>query len=165
MSSVQPVTEQEIQAISVAPRVTQKTIDALMKRVVYVTVEQPNDTTSTFVHAYLDGAFLLATGFSACVAKENFDAEMGKRMAMNNAVKLAENKLWELEGYHLYKSLKQAKPTIKPEYLFQGCLVKDEINCRVSNVDQEVIGVGKTQNDAVIDANLKLLGLGYEVIH
>ena len=43
----------------------------------------------------------LATGFSACVNAENFDAEMVS-VARSNAEKSAENKLWELEGYRLF---------------------------------------------------------------
>ncbi len=96
------VTEQELAEKAVAPRVTKDQIDALMDRVAYVTVQQPGDTTSTFVHAYLDGSFFLATGFSACVNKENFNAEIGERLAKGNATKQAENKLWELEGYRLF---------------------------------------------------------------
>ncbi len=47
-------------------------------------------------------SFFLATGFSACVNAENFEAEIGERMARGNAEKSAENKLWELEGYRLF---------------------------------------------------------------
>ena len=97
------VTEQELAEKAVAPRVTKDQIDALMDRVTYVIVQQPGDTTSTFVHAYLDGSFFLATGFSACVNKENFNAEIGERLAKGNAAKQAENKLWELEGYLLFR--------------------------------------------------------------
>lgn len=96
------VTEQELQEKAVAPRVTKDQIDSLMDRITYVTVQQPGDTTSTFVHAYLDGKFFLATGFSACVSKENFNADIGERLAKGNAAKQAENKLWELEGYRLF---------------------------------------------------------------
>jgi len=96
------VTEQELQEKAVAPRVTKDHIDQLMGRVTYVVVQQPGDTTSTFVHAYLDGKFFLATGFSACVSKENFNADIGERLAKGNAEKQAENKLWELEGYRLF---------------------------------------------------------------
>ena len=96
------VTEQELQEKAVAPRVTKDHIDQLMGRVTYVVVQQPGDTTSTFVHAYLDGKFFLATGFSACVSKENFNADIGERLARGNASNQAENKLWELEGYRLF---------------------------------------------------------------
>lgn len=98
------VSEQELQEKSVAPRVTKDQIDGLMQRVTYIAVQQPGDTTSTFVHAFLDGQFFLATGFSACVNKANFNAEIGERLARSNAEKHAENKLWELEGYKLFSA-------------------------------------------------------------
>ena len=101
----QSQTPQELQEKAVAPRVTKDQIDALMDRVTYVTVQQPGDTTSTFAHAFLDGKFFLATGFSACVSKENFNADIGERLAKGNAAKNAENKLWELEGYRLFASV------------------------------------------------------------
>lgn len=102
MKMTKEVTEQELAEKSVAPRVTKAQIDALMGRVTYTVEQRPRGTTSTFVHAFLDGKFFLATGFSACVNAENFDAEIGERMARGNAEKLAENKLWELEGYRLF---------------------------------------------------------------
>ncbi|EXS25316.1 phage family protein [Acinetobacter baumannii 573719] len=97
-----PVTEQELAEKAVAPRVTKADIDALMARVTYTVEQRPGGTTSTFVHAFLDGKFFLATGFSACVNAENFNADIGERMARGNAEKHAENKLWELEGYRLF---------------------------------------------------------------
>ncbi|MEB5475519.1 hypothetical protein I2F25_00380 [Acinetobacter pollinis] len=101
------VTEKELQEKSVAPRVTKEQIDALMDQVTYVVVRQPGDTTSTFVHAYLDGSFFLASGFSACMNKDNFNAEIGERLARSNAEKNAQNKLWELEGYRLFQKGKR----------------------------------------------------------
>lgn len=99
------VTEQELKEISKAPRITKEHIDNMMKRVQYIVVQRPGNTTSTFVHAFLDGKFLLAEGFSACVSEENFNAKYGEDLARSNAEKNAENKLWELEGYSLYKEL------------------------------------------------------------
>ena len=96
--------EQKLKEQSAAPRVTLDHINELMRRVTYVTVQQPGDTTSTFVHAYLDGKFFLASGFSGCISAENFDADIGERLARSNAEKRAENKLWELEGYMLYRN-------------------------------------------------------------
>ncbi|MGQ1177889.1 Gp49 family protein [Acinetobacter baumannii] len=96
------VIEQELVEKSEAPRVTKSQIDALMERVSYTVEQCPGVTTSTFVHAFLDGKFFLASGFSACVNAENFDAEIGERIARSNAEKSAENKLWELEGYRLF---------------------------------------------------------------
>lgn len=98
--------EQEIQAKGLtAPRITPDDIDALMSRVTFITVV-PEGTTSTFTHAYLDGKFSLAIGHSACVSPENFNAEVGKKVAMGKAIAAARDKLWELEGYALYKNLR-----------------------------------------------------------
>lgn len=98
--------EQEIQAKGLtAPRITPAMIDQLMRRVTYIYVECPGNTTSTFVHAYLDGKFSLATGHSACVSPENFDADVGRKIAENKAVAAARDKLWELEGYRLYREI------------------------------------------------------------
>lgn len=88
-----------------APRVTKDEIDAMMARVVYIEVQQPGGSTSTFVHAFLDGKFLLASGHSACVSPENFNPSIGLSIAKGKAEVEARNKLWELEGYALYKRL------------------------------------------------------------
>ena len=97
--------EQEIQAKGLnAPRITPEHINDLMERVIFNTVV-PEGTTSTFAHAYLDGKFHLATGHSACVSPENFDAEIGQKIALNKAEAMAKDKLWELEGYRLYACL------------------------------------------------------------
>ena len=98
--------EQEIQAKGLtAPRITLADIDALMRRIVYTFDVRPNGSTTTLAHAFLDGKFYLATGVSYCVSVENFDAELGKDMAMGSAKAAAEDKLWELEGYALWKRM------------------------------------------------------------
>lgn len=87
------VTEKELAEKAVAPRVTKSDIDSLKDRITYTTEQCPGGTTSTFVHAFLDGKFFLATGFSACVNAENFDADIGERLARSNAEKHAENNI------------------------------------------------------------------------
>lgn len=86
-----------------APRVTADHVQALMDRVIYH-YEQPKGTTSTFAHAFLDG-FYLASGYSACVSAANFDAAKGQKYAKEQAEPKARDKLWELEGYALFKQL------------------------------------------------------------
>ena len=49
------------------------------------------------------------TGESACVSPENFDAEVGRKIARQKAV----DKIWQLEGY-LLKSQLCAAPTLAP---------------------------------------------------
>lgn len=100
--------EQEIQDKGLnAPRVTKEQIDALMARVSFYLIV-PEGTTSTVAHAYLDGRFHLATGHSACVSPENFNAELGEKIALDKAEAAARDKLWELEGYRLYRQTTEA---------------------------------------------------------
>ena len=107
--------EQAIQAKGLtAPRVTPADIKALMDRIVYTFDVRPNGSTTTLAHAFLDGDFYLATGVSACVSVENFDAELGKDIAIAGAKAAAEDKLWELEGYALRERL-AAAPKAAPK--------------------------------------------------
>jgi len=95
--------EAEIQAKGLtAPRVTPEEIDALEERVLFTYAVIG---TSTFCHAFLDGTFFLVSGHSACVSPENFDAELGRRIAFENVQKPMRDKLWELEGYALRSKL------------------------------------------------------------
>jgi len=89
-----------------APRISLDDIKKLMDRVLY-TSQQPYGTTSTHVHGYLDGKFYLASGHSAAVSMENFDIDLGYRIAKDKAEAATKNKLWELEGYRLYAQLKE----------------------------------------------------------
>jgi len=82
-----------------APRVTAEQIQGLMAQLTW-RYEQPDGTTSTFANAFL-GRFYLATGHSACVSPENFDATLGMKYAREQAEGKARDKLWELEGYKL----------------------------------------------------------------
>lgn len=89
--------EQETQRKGLtAPRVTLEQIESKIKREQY----------------YIDGTLTICildlqngtkvTGESACVSPENYNEELGKRIARENAVR----KIWPLEGYiladHLY---------------------------------------------------------------
>lgn len=104
MSHTDEQMEQEIQDKGLeAPRVTLDQIKEMMKRVQYI-FDQPEFTTSTFAHAFLDGDFYLATGHTACVSKENFDVSLGIKYAQEAAAQKAQDKLWELEGYNLYRN-------------------------------------------------------------
>lgn len=102
-------TEVKAKGLDVAPRITKHQIDDLMDRVHYH-FEIPAGTTSTFCHAFLDGKFHLGTGHSACVSPENFNAAMGTKLARSKAAQIARDKLWELEGYALFKHVSQPSP-------------------------------------------------------
>jgi hypothetical protein len=88
-----------------------------MTRVTYCAEVAPG-TTSTFIHAFLDGTFYLASGHSACVSPENFDFKIGAQIAHGNAQTKAREKLWELEGYALFKRKSAMPPTTSATPVF-----------------------------------------------
>lgn len=100
--------EQEILSKGLtAPRVTPGDIESLMAQVEYQS-HVIQGTTTTVVAAILpmaNGSFTLAIGQSSTASKENFDADVGYKIALKNAADLARKQLWTLEGYHLKRSL------------------------------------------------------------
>ncbi|MCZ0752576.1 Gp49 family protein [Aeromonas enteropelogenes] len=121
--------EQEIQAKGLtAPRVTQQHINDVIASEHYFTAA---DGVSGELHSHvsakhpivdcrgipaplslltfcvltLENGFTV-TGESACASPENFDAEIGRKIARDNAI----NKVWMLEGYLLKQRLHEEKP-------------------------------------------------------
>ena len=106
--------EQEIQAKGLtAPRVTPADIEANIASEHYFTawdgaslqLNGPSDIPAalsllTFCVLVLRNGFTV-TGESACASPENFDAELGRKIARQNAVQ----KLWPLMGYALKERL------------------------------------------------------------
>lgn len=69
---------------------------------VYFTAE-PHLRMLTFCVLVLKNGFTV-TGESACASPENFDAEIGRKIARQNA----EQKIWPLMGYHLKQKLSES---------------------------------------------------------
>lgn len=110
MSSDQAV-EQEIQAKGLtAPRVTQAGIEAKIKAEYYFTGAQavgpgyppahPALANLTFCILVLANDYTVV-GKSACASPENYDRQLGQKIARNDAVR----QVWALEGYVLRESL------------------------------------------------------------
>ena len=117
--------EQEIQAKGLtAPRVTPADIEANIASEHYFTAADgyrsnpcfdphgqlheplpapPSLELLTFCVLVLRNGFTV-TGLSACASPENFDAEIGRKIAYQNAV----NKIWPLMGYELKQRLSAA---------------------------------------------------------
>ena len=84
------------------PRVTLETIEGLIVNEQYHRFE---GTTVTVCCLTLRNGFN-AVGESACVSAANFNAEIGRKIARENA----REKVWALEGYLLREMLHQASP-------------------------------------------------------
>lgn len=110
--------EQEVQVRGLtAPRVTPTRINDVIKHEAYFTAADGvtgaakgkigYDSTHalsllTFCVLTLQNGFTV-TGESACASPENFDSEIGRKIARDNAV----NKVWMLEGYLLKQKLSE----------------------------------------------------------
>lgn len=95
MEQRQPVTEQELQSKAVAPRVTQKSLEDNIKATTFY-----RHGVLTFCVIELKNGFTV-TGESACASLENYDKEIGERLAYQ----MAERKIWPLMGYALREQL------------------------------------------------------------
>ena len=62
-------------------------------------------TTTTVVAAVMADGFVLATGTSGCIDPSGFDAELGVKIATDNARVAAFDKCWELLGWELKMSM------------------------------------------------------------
>lgn len=90
--------EQEIQAKGLnAPRLTPELIDSCIVDEAYYVFP---GTTVTIALLTLKNGFTV-TGESACASPENFDEEIGRKIARSNA----RDKIWALEGYLLKERL------------------------------------------------------------
>lgn len=90
--------EQEIQAKNLnAPRLNPALIDATIAAEQYHVF--PGSTTTICLLSLKNGYSVI--GESACASPENFDAELGRKIALDNA----RNKIWALEGYLLRQRL------------------------------------------------------------
>jgi hypothetical protein len=117
--------EQEIQAKGLtAPRVTPADIEANIASSFYFTAKQGAEANArdngsyaagepaegvalgllTFCVLVLKNGFTV-TGESACASPENFDAELGRKIARSNAIA----KVWPLMGYALKEQLFQTQ--------------------------------------------------------
>lgn len=100
MSSEQDI-EKEIQEKGLnAPRLTPQRIDDAIKSEQYHVFP---GTTLTVCALELRNGFIV-TGESAAASPENFDREIGRKIARENA----RNKIWMLEGYLLKNKLFEA---------------------------------------------------------
>ena len=94
--------EQEIQDKNLtAPRLTPKLIDDSIMFTQYFRVD---NTTVTICAMVLQNGFTVV-GESAAVSMSNFDEELGKKIARDNA----REKIWALEGYLLKEKLWKSK--------------------------------------------------------
>jgi hypothetical protein len=99
--------EEEIQSKGLtAPRITSEHIDACIVDERYHVFAR---STVTICLLELRNGFMV-TGESACASIENFNAEIGRKIAKDNAM----SKIWMLEGYRLKEHLTRIESGLLP---------------------------------------------------
>lgn len=93
-----PITEQQLAAAAVAPRVSLEQVMAAIGDETYTVL--PNGRT-TICQLELAGGHFTVEGDSACVSKENFNPDFGNPIARKAAVE----KIWPLLGFELARKL------------------------------------------------------------
>lgn len=102
--------EQEIQAKGLtAPRITPDRINELCGLPDAAQYHVFGNTCLTVCCIELPNGFTV-TGESACASPANFNAEIGRKIAFDNA----KQKVWMLEGYLLKERLHQLQPAQSP---------------------------------------------------
>ena len=81
-------------------RITPEIIDQSIESAQYHVF--PGTTTTACLLKLING--FTVVGESACASVENFDEELGRKIAFDNA----RNKIWQLEGYLLRQNLFEA---------------------------------------------------------
>lgn len=110
-----------------APRVMPKHIDVMVASLRFEVHTYPN-TTATVALAILPNGFVVGQGQSACVSLENYNKEIGDKVAIDNARDAARQKLWELEGYHLKKLLTENRNlSFQDRVIFEKAALDDKI--------------------------------------
>lgn len=124
--------EKEIVALGLTgTRITEAYIDKLMEGVKYYCHVEPGSTT-TVIKASIPMYkidFTLAVDIMACIDPDNFNAGLGEKYGIEKLAKLARDKLWELEGYHLAKTLTNAQRYAEP------LTAKDRLSSELDTLD------------------------------
>ena len=87
-----------------AQKVSPEQIAVLMKRVTVTTEYSEAPTPHVTAKAWLDGSFHLATAISKAVNPKEFRRDLGEKYSKEEALTLAKEKLWPLEGSVLFQS-------------------------------------------------------------
>ncbi len=167
MSKSEQQIEQEIQAKGLnAPRLTPESIDSKIKHAEYIlprdvckrdngveTFDAPVALqTLTFCILTLENGFTV-TGESACASPENFNEEIGKKIAHDNA----REKIWQLEGYLLKQRLYEQSLLVTP---MQRMLAEQDV--LAGNLGRLGEFLNKPKPDFISDTHWELMKQQHE---
>lgn len=154
------VTEQELAEKVVAPRATRADIDALLDRTDVHTTTCMTPTPHVMAIAWLDGKFHLGTAISkADITTGHFDEDFGINRSTHDVLKIAENKLWELEGYRLFTT-----PTQPKNHIERMKLEKAELDSKLNGLNKFLSTLGGENSPLLTDDQVDLLKAQQQVM-
>lgn len=161
MSHSEQQIEQEIQSKNLnAPRLTPEHIDSVIAGETYTNLP---DGRTVICQLTLKNGFTI-DGKSACVSKENFNQEIGNKIARQNA----REKIWELEGYLLKEKLHCSYfdiPKLVPKtHIERMQSEKHELDTKLNALNTFLAKLGTDQAPLLTDEQVNSLELQAEVM-
>ena len=148
-----PVSEAELDAANPKPRVLPEDLEAQIKTVSYMQVNL-----LTVCAIEMQNGFMV-TGESACAYPENFNEEIGQRIALENA----KQKMWALLGYELKSKVHaEQTPPVKTTPLERVQIELAELEDRTNKL-QEFVSTGKVHD--LSDGQQRLILNQLQVMH
>tara|TARA_R110002073_G_scaffold614_3_gene4893 strand:- start:5505 stop:6014 length:510 start_codon:yes stop_codon:yes gene_type:complete len=133
--------EKEIQEKNLnAPRLTPALIDSKVKEVDYHVF--PGSCLTVCCMTLANG--FTVTGESACASPENFNAEIGEKIAFENA----RNKIWALEGYLLKQKLHETPVDFIGRLNAEQAELREKLDKLVAYIDTDKFnGLGEVDQE------------------
>lgn len=100
MNAAMATEAKQLEAVAAVANGNRVTTDLIDSKIKGITTYRLPDTTITVAAITMENGWM-QEGFSACADPANFDEQIGKEMAINNAY----DKIWPLEGYLLKERL------------------------------------------------------------
>ena len=100
MNAAMAAEAKQLEAVTAVANGNRVTTDLIDSKIKGITTYRLPDTTITVAVITMENGWM-QEGFSACADPANFDEQIGKEMAINNAY----DKIWPLEGYLLKERL------------------------------------------------------------
>lgn len=149
MSNNEKSIEQEIQDKGLnAPRLTPDHIDSVISGETYTNLP---DGRTVICQLTLQNGYTI-DGKSACVSKENFNQEIGNKIARQNA----REKIWELEGYLLKENLYQNSEKPK-SHIERMQSEKLELDTKLNGLNIFLSKVGSEESPLLDDNQVYLM--------
>ena len=114
-----------------APKVTPEQIEAAIVRETYTLLPNGRTTVCQLTLIDLGDSGFTVEGQSACVSRDNYNEELGNKIARQNAL----NEVWKVKGYELALELKRQRDRANETYKERLQREFGELTQRIGRLD------------------------------